>query len=99
MNLKQVLDTDDYVLIDFYSKNCPPCRVQEEVLSQINTEGLKIFQVDRDKHPEIAKAFSVSNVPFLYLFKHKKPIAAEAGILDPEKLRSWLKEKTDGNIQ
>ena len=99
MNLKQVLDSDKYVLIDFYSDTCPPCRVQEEILAQLDHPLLKIFQLDRDKHPEIAKAFSVTQVPFLYLFKQKKPIAAEAGIFDLTKLKEWLKERSNGDIQ
>ena len=66
-----VLNSDDFTLVDFYAPWCKPCAVIGEILSNLNVRykgTLKIYKVNVDDEPELAKAFGVQSIPFIGLF-------------------------------
>ena len=93
MNLKEVFSSHYLVLIDFYSKTCPPCQILEGELvksKEILKEGIEIFQVDQQKQKKIFKTFKVNSVPHLKLFKAGKPVWEHTGLIAANELVNEL---------
>lgn len=84
MNLKEVLLSNKYVLIDFYSDDCPPCKLIEQEISKVKVDlgdGIEIFQVDQKKNKAVFELFQVKGLPHLKLFKSGKPIWSYTGLV------------------
>lgn len=77
------------VLVDFYATWCGPCRMQSEVLKQLEND-VKIVKVDVDNHEDIQKEFSVMSIPTLILFKDGKPVKKNVGFTPADIIRTWL---------
>lgn len=96
MKLKKALTEYNSLVLDFYSEDCPPCIVQEEILLKLQKEEpelLSVLQVDRKKNPEIFAAFSVTHLPHIKYFRNGKPIWENTGILDLEEIKQRIKRK------
>lgn len=94
MNLKKALLEYENLLVDFYSEDCPPCKVQEEqlrLLADKEVDLTKILQVDKEKNPEVFEAFSIKNLPHLKFFKKGKPIWNYTGILEAQEIAKRIK--------
>jgi thioredoxin 1 len=65
------IDAGDYVLVDFWSEFCGPCRSLMPVLNEIagRHSALKILKVDIESEGNFADKFGVRAVPSLLLFK------------------------------
>lgn len=67
-----VLKSDKPVIVDFYSKECPPCQVLDPILEK-NAEkygDLVVWaKVDRQAEPELAATLNVTTTPSLLFFK------------------------------
>lgn len=84
MNLREVLQSNKYVLIDFYSDDCPPCKLIEQEISKVKLElddAIDIFQIDQKKNKDVFEAFKVMGLPHLKLFKFGKPIWSYTGLV------------------
>ena len=95
MTLKEILTSDKLVLVDFFSADCPPCIVMEEVLSQVEKQlqnQCDIYTVDQVKHSDVFTAFGVKTVPHLKLFKKGKPIWEGSGLFNGDELISTIKK-------
>lgn len=84
MKLKDVFLSNDCVLIDFKSDDCPPCKLIEQELAKVKLElgdKLAIFQVDQEREMDIFKAFNIQSIPHLKLFKSGRPIWSYSGLI------------------
>jgi thioredoxin 1 len=96
MRLEEVLASNKYVVIDFYSSTCPPCKLVEEELFKIKEElgeKISLFQADQKKHSAIFKAFDVKQLPHVKLFRSGKPIWSYSGLFSKEELISEIEKK------
>lgn len=69
---EQVLRADRPVLVDFWTRWCPPCRVIAPILEQIEAEfgdRLTVAKIDGDENPEIVARYGVMGFPTLSLFR------------------------------
>jgi len=68
------------VIVDFYATWCPPCRVASPRFDQMSIDysetcpDLIFCKVDVDKHPKIAGACGVTNMPTFVLIKDAQPV-------------------------
>ena len=87
MNFKEVLASNNYVLVDFFSEDCPPCKLIEgellKVKKRIRNE-IEIFQVDQIEQEKIFKAFDVRSLPHLKLFRSGRPVWSTTGLISGE---------------
>lgn len=67
---REVLEASGPVLVDFWAEWCPPCRMLEPVLEQLDAElpGLTIVKVNADDHPELAVRYRAMALPTMTLF-------------------------------
>ena len=72
------------VLVDFYADWCGPCKMLAPILKQVKEElgdNIKIIKIDVDKNQSIASKYQVRGVPTMLLFKDKKQVWRQSGVL------------------
>jgi thioredoxin 1 len=91
---EQLLKTDKLVLVDFYAEWCGPCKQMEPSLMDISNEmkdELILIRIDVDENEELSKILNVKSLPTLQLYKNKKLIWSERGLLTKEEIIDELK--------
>jgi thioredoxin 1 len=79
---KDVLQSSEPVLVDFWATWCQPCRMVAPVVEEIaseNTGKLKVLKLDVDENQNTAMQYGVSSIPTLILFKDGEPAARLIG--------------------
>jgi thioredoxin len=65
-------------VIDFYADWCGPCKMVSPILDDLSKEyagKIKVYKINTEKDPEVAKAFGVSSIPtLLFIAQSGRPI-------------------------
>jgi len=64
-------------VVDFYADWCAPCKMVSPILDDLSIEfagKIKVYKVNTEKDPEVAKAFGISSIPtLLFIAQSGKP--------------------------
>ena len=63
---------DKYLIVDFYTEECVPCKSMVPILSQIENENkgkINVLKITAEEHPSLAHKFDIQGVPFIVIFK------------------------------
>jgi thioredoxin 1 len=92
---KEVLDSAEPVLVDFFAEWCGPCKAMAPALDQVATEmkgKIKVAKIDVDQNPGVTQQFRIQAMPTLMIFKGGKVAAQHVGALvHKKKLEDWIK--------
>src|SRR5574338_62979 len=95
---KEVLQSSEPVVVDFFAEWCGPCKAMAPALEQVATEmkgKIKVAKIDVDANPEITQRYRIQAMPTLMIFKDGKVAAQRVGALVQKKqLQDWI----DGSI-
>ncbi len=83
--------SDIPVLVDFGATWCPPCKMIEPIIERISGEydgELKIYEVNTDNDPGLARRFGITGVPTLIFFKNGEPVKAVVGFREYDALKA-----------
>jgi thioredoxin 1 len=80
--MKEVVNSDKAVLIDFYADWCGPCKMLSPTIEEISRENgdIKVCKVDIDSDPELAQQFRVMSIPTLVAIKDGKVLKTVSGV-------------------
>jgi thioredoxin 2 len=67
--------------------------VYERVASELEPE-VRFLKVNTEAEPELAARYNIRSIPTLMLFRKGDIVAQQAGALDTQMLRSWLRRHT-----
>jgi thioredoxin 1 len=71
------------ILVEFYTTWCPVCKVQRPFLTTLGQnpkyQTIAYFEIDFDRHKDLAREFRVHKQSTLIVFKGKNEIARSTG--------------------
>ena len=93
-DFKEIVESNNQVLVDFFATWCGPCKMLAPVLegaaTKLEGDVVVIAKVDIDENQELANAFRVQSVPTLVFFKDNKAVLATAGYMDEAGLMRFI---------
>ena len=80
---REVLESKQPVLVDFWAAWCGPCRMLSPIVDQLAEElggKVKVGKVNVDDEQALAEQFRIITIPTLMLFKGGQQVAASVGV-------------------
>ncbi|MBW4716022.1 thioredoxin family protein [Saccharothrix obliqua] len=80
------------VLVEFTATWCPPCRMIEPVLAELDRElpAVTFAKIDTDANPTTARDRGVLGLPTLHLYRDGELVAEVVGARPKAQLKTWL---------
>jgi thioredoxin 1 len=88
---REVLQSAEPVLVDFWASWCPPCRAMTPVIESL-ARDYKVCKVNVDTNQELASRYGVSSIPTLLVFKDGRVAARHLGITPEATLRGEMEQ-------
>ena len=86
---REVLESPEPVLVDFWAEWCGPCRMMSPTLVAL-AQDFKVCKVNVDRNQNLAARYNISSIPALLIFKGGKVVAEHLGVTPENVLRAEL---------
>ena len=96
-NFKEIVNSDQPVLVDFWAEWCGPCKMIAPVVEELATdyEGKAVIgKVDVDSNPEVSAQFGIRSIPTLLVFKNGEIVDKQVGAVP----KNVLSQKLDAQL-
>ena len=87
---KEVLDSKEPVLVDFFATWCGPCRMLAPIMEEIS-EDHKVYKIDTDENGDLAMEFGIMSIPTILIFENGELKTKEVGFRSKSELDNLLK--------
>ncbi len=90
---REVIQSAEPVLVDFWAAWCMPCRFVAPVVEKIANDykgKVKVGKVDVDSNPMIASQYGISSIPTILLYKGGQVVDGVIGAVPKEQLERLL---------
>jgi thioredoxin 1 len=92
---KEVLESQQPVLVDFWATWCAPCRAIAPAVEELATQykgRVKVAKMNIDDNQDTPQQFGVRSIPTLLIFKGGKVVEQIVGAVPKSKLEDALKK-------
>lgn len=93
MDYKEIINSSEVVMVEFFASWCPHCQRMMPVVAQIKElldSQVNIYQFDIDEYAQLASAEGAESVPTFIIYKNGKEEWRESGEIDGQILLSKL---------
>lgn len=93
---KEVLESEDFYIVDFFSETCSPCKKLLPIIEEIAKEykdKIKIGKINIIESKEVASNYGIMSIPTLIFFKKGEAIFQNVGVVSKNDLKSLIKKK------
>jgi len=90
---KEVVQSPEPVLVDFWAPWCGPCRMLSPVIEELGKEyagKVRVAKINTDEHPNAASRFKISAIPTLLFFKGGKVVEQLVGVHSKAEIKKTL---------
>jgi len=99
-NIKETIDQNEMVFIDFWAEWCGPCKRFGPVFEAIAAKNpdIKFMKLNTEEQPELAAQFGVMSIPTVGVFKDKELIFLQPGALPEEVMEEIVQKVREVNM-
>ena len=86
---KEVLNSEEPVLVDFYADWCGPCKMMAPVVESLAGElkgKARVGKINVDENQDLAMEYNVMSIPTLIIFKDGKETKRFVGVRDKSEI-------------
>lgn len=94
---KEIIQSPDPVLVDFYADWCGPCKAMNPVIKEVAKEvkgKARVIKVDIDKAQSAAVQYNVLAVPTFMIFKNGQAVWRHSGMIDKQSLLKTIQSNS-----
>ena len=92
---EEKINSQGYVIIDFSSPGCAPCKkvppLLEEIIGENGDKNISAFEVDVTENPSLAQKYFVLGVPTIIIFRGGAELKRFNSVPGKEKILKILK--------
>ena len=92
---KEVLESEELVLVDFWAPWCMPCRMLAPTIEEIAEEmegKVKVCKMNVDENVQYPQEYGIMSIPTVMLFKNGQAVETMIGLQPKEEILKTIQE-------